>query len=67
MLFPVVEVMRSLSSNLLKSSWVVVKNEGARVIDSNERIADRLQKLTEIMEMQESPSNEFQEGFTTHT
>lgn len=64
MLFPVAEVMRSLSDNLLKSSWVVVKNEGTRVIDSNERIADRLQKLTEIMEMQERSSDDFQEGFT---
>lgn len=64
MLFPVAEVMRSLSDNLLKSSWVVVKNEGTRVIDSNARIADRLQKLTEIMEMQERSSDDFQEGFT---
>ena len=39
------------SSNLYKSSYYQVKNDKARVIDSNELIADKMQKLAEILEM----------------
>ncbi len=39
------------SSNLYKSSFYQVKNDKARVIDSNELIADKMQKLAEILEM----------------
>ncbi len=39
------------SSNLYKSSYYQVKNDKTRVIDSNELIADKMQKLAEILEM----------------
>lgn len=39
------------SGNLFKSSYYNVKSDDARVIDSNELIADRMRLLSEIMEM----------------
>ncbi|HAG68601.1 MAG TPA: hypothetical protein DCL38_01350 [Lachnospiraceae bacterium] len=39
------------SGNLYKSNHYVVKTDDARVIDSNNLIADRMQKLSEILEM----------------
>jgi len=50
-----------LYNNLLKSGNVV-KNEEARVIDSNSRIAERLQYLAEIL--QETSEDDFAEEFT---
>lgn len=52
-------------SNLLKSSYVI-KKEGARVIDSNELIASRLQSLSETMEQEDEPKyyDEGSDGFT---
>lgn len=46
-----------MSSNLLKSGNII-KNEEARVIDSNEKIAERLQMLSEIMYGDDESSNE---------
>lgn len=39
------EVTRSLSRNLYKSSWVVVSNDEKCVIDSNSRIEQRIEEL----------------------
>ncbi len=52
-------------SNLLKSSYVI-KKEDARVIDSNELIASRLQSLSEVMEREAEPEYEDDgtDGFT---
>lgn len=52
-------------SNLLKSSYVI-KKDGARVIDSNELIASRLQSLNELMEQEQEPGYEEDDsdGFT---
>lgn len=43
-----------MSSNLLKSSWFVCKQEDTRVIDSNELIAQKLEKIATVM--QETPA-----------
>lgn len=48
-------------NNLLKSGNVVKKEE-TRVIDSNSRIAERLQYLSEIL--QETPQDEFYDDFS---
>lgn len=54
--------MRSLYNNLLKSGNVV-KHDEARVIDSNAKVAERLQYLSEILS--EVPAeDDFVEGFT---
>lgn len=54
--------MKSLYNNLLKSGNIV-KNEEARVIDSNSKIAERLKYLQEILGNSES-GDEFYGGFT---
>ena len=48
-------------NNLLKSGNVV-KHDEARVIDSNDRVAERLQYLSEIL--MEEPQDEFYDDFT---
>ena len=52
------------SGNLFKSSHYKVTSEDARVIDSNVLIADRMQKLSEILEMDgdEDFADEFSYG-----
>ncbi|MBQ7481909.1 MAG: hypothetical protein IJT80_08540 [Lachnospiraceae bacterium] len=52
-------------SNLLKSGYVI-KKEDARVIDSNELIASRLQSLSEMMEREDEPEydDDGSDGFT---
>lgn len=42
------EVTRSLSRNLYKSSWVVVSNDEKCVIDSNSRLERRIEELEEL-------------------
>ena len=53
--------MKSLYSNLLKSGNVV-KNEEARVIDSNVKVAERLQYLSEILQAESEDG--FYDDFT---
>lgn len=53
--------MRSLHNNLLKSGNVL-KNDETRVIDSNNKIAERLQFLSEML--QEAPEDEFYDEFS---
>jgi len=53
--------MRSLYKNLIKSNFTGVKNDEKRVIDSNTRIAERLELLREIMQTSENAT--FQDGF----
>lgn len=60
-----------MSSNLYKQSRVIINSsEEPRVIDSNDFIAARLQKLTEILEMESEPdfsgdfSDEYSDGFS---
>lgn len=53
--------MRSLHNNLVKSGNIL-KNEEARVIDSNTKIAERLQYLHEILQV--SPDGEFSDEFS---
>lgn len=50
-------------SNLYKSAYVVQKETKNRVIDSNEMVAQKIQKLTEIMEAQMNQSDEDYDGF----
>lgn len=61
-LFPEVEVMRSLSSNLLKQGYGFFLNgtEEKRIIDTNELAAKRMEELMEAMGRQD---REFAEGF----
>ena len=51
-----------MSDNLFKSGYVI-KNEKTRVIDSNSRVAARIEMLTEMMEQEEAPAGDgFVEG-----
>lgn len=52
-------------SNLYKSAYVVQKESENRVIDSNEMVAKKIQKLTEIMEAElaQNASGESYDGF----
>lgn len=52
-------------SNLVKSAYVVQKDSESRVIDSNQRIAERLRFLTEIMEIEavQASSEPDEDGF----
>lgn len=45
-------------SNLYKSAYVVQKESESRVIDSNEKVAKRIQMLTEIMEAEAAGNGE---------
>lgn len=68
-LFPEVEVMRSLSSNLLKQGYSFFLNgtEEKRIIDTNELAAKRLENLRENLNRQamsmQAQGEEFAEGF----
>lgn len=68
-LFPEVEVMRSLSSNLLKQGYSFFLNgtEEKRIIDTNELAAKRLENLKENLNRQamsmQAQGEEFAEGF----
>jgi len=64
-LFHEVEATRSLynNNNLLKSGNIL-KNDEARVIDSNTRIAERLASLSRILQ-DSSVDEEFYEGFSS--
>lgn len=53
--------MRSLHNNLLKSGNVI-KNEDARVIDSNTKVAEKLRYLSEVL--QEVPEDDFYDDFS---
>lgn len=55
-----------MSSNMFKSQQVVVKNDGKRLIDSNELIAKRLSALSALMAEAEAGDGftGFNEGFT---
>ncbi len=55
--------MRSLSNNLIKSTNVIVRNEGERVIDSNLLVAEKIQALSAILE-EEAAAESFVPGFT---
>lgn len=45
LLFPEVEVTKSLSSNLVKRGFTIVHQDGARVIDTNTLVAKRMEAL----------------------
>ncbi|MCR5734906.1 MAG: hypothetical protein K6G22_09905 [Lachnospiraceae bacterium] len=51
-----------MSKNLLKSSSIIVKGDGKRMINSNDLIAEKIQKLTEILEMEKE--EDFADGFS---
>ena len=56
-----------MSSNLYKQNRVIINSsEEPRVIDSNDFIAARIQKLTEILEMEAEPdfSGDFVDGYS---
>ncbi len=61
-LFLEVEVTKSLSSNLLKRGYTVVKSEEKRVIDTNELIARKLERLRAVNNTRNEAS---EEGFTS--
>ncbi|MCR4656223.1 MAG: hypothetical protein K5770_08365 [Lachnospiraceae bacterium] len=52
------------SGNLFKSSIYKVKSDDARVIDSNELIADKMHKLAEILEMDSEGDSDFADEFS---
>lgn len=60
LLFPEVEVTRSLYSNLVKWNYMNPTQEEARIIDSNERVAKRLEALA--AQKQAVPSQGFVSG-----
>ncbi|MCR4739623.1 MAG: hypothetical protein K5886_05095 [Lachnospiraceae bacterium] len=51
-----------MSKNLLKSNSIVIKGDGKRMINSNDLIAEKIQKLTEILEMDRE--EDFADGFS---
>lgn len=61
-LFPEVEETKSLS-NLLKGGYFSYQKEEARVIDSNELVAWRLEKLATEMEQRSKDSMQNEDGF----
>ena len=54
LLFPEVEVTKSLSSNLLKRGLTKVHEEGTRVIDTNSLVAKRIEALAVKMKLPEN-------------
>lgn len=50
-------------SNLLKRYYVVNASKGARVINSNERVEQKLKELREQQRKEQYPEEYFQEGF----
>lgn len=70
LLFPEVEVTRSLSSNLLKVQYTYVKQEEKRVIDSNELIAKKVEEYllqeqaAAEVQQQDGAGDEFVGGLT---
>lgn len=61
--------MKSLSSNLFKSNWVVVQKEEARIIDNNELIQKRLQEASQkkrasAAPKEDNPEADFLEGLS---
>lgn len=53
-LFPEAEVTKSLSSNLFKCRYTNLQQEDKRVIDTNERMARRIEELTVKMQQPEN-------------
>ncbi len=51
-----------MSSGLLKASYITVKDDEKRVIDSNQMVSDRIQKLSEML--QDASDQTFAEGFS---
>lgn len=54
LLFPEVEVTKSLSSNLVKRGLTIVHQDGARVIDTNTLVAKRIEALAAKMKFSEN-------------
>lgn len=52
-----------MSRNLYKSNWVVVQSDEKCVIDSNARLAKRLEELEELNAHHGDLTGEFEEGF----
>lgn len=53
-----------MSSNLLKSSWFVCDEKDTRVIDSNELIAQKLEKIASTLQGSQSAGNGVFQGFS---
>jgi hypothetical protein len=58
LLYPEAEVTRLLSRNLYKSYWVAVDNDDTVVIDSNARVAQRIEEWEAYNERQHALSGE---------
>lgn len=53
-----------MSSNLYKQRFVTAKQEGARVINSNQMVAEKIEELARKMRIQAGEEAEFTEGFS---